>query len=480
MHKIRNSLDADHNAQRTLKRRLENRHIQLIAISGAIGTGLFMGSGKMIALAGSSIILVYAIIGFFVFCIMRAMGEMLLANLEIGSFAELVHYHLGPCAGFILAWSYWLSWVVVAVGDVVVVAGFLQYWFPDLPTWIPAFGTMLLLLALNMLAVKAFGEVEFWFGLIKIIAIIALVVTGLVMVATSYTSPGGTTASFSHLVESGTMMPNGILGFLAGFQIAIFSFVGTELIGTAAAEARNPEKTLPKAINTIPLRILLFYITALACIISVISWAQVPSTRSPFVELFLLGGLPAAAGMINFVVMTSAASSANSGIYSGSRMLYGLSHNRQAPLIFGRLSGSDTPTRALIFSGVCMTIALTLLFVIPDVMAIFTLVSTISAVMVIVTWSLILLSYLAYRRTSRNAHMQSLFKLPGGRFTAAISLIFLIFVLCLLALKPDTRTALYVMPVWYIGLLFAYRRIIAKPTIRQAAIDAPLRREPQI
>jgi len=464
MHQTCNSQDANAGDGRTLKRRLENRHIQLISISGAIGTGLFMGSGKIIALSGTSIILVYAIIGFFVFCIMRAMGEMLLANLEAESFAQLVHNYLGPRAGYILSWSYWLSWVVAAVGDVVVVAGFLQYWYPDLPTWIPAFATMLLLLGLNMLAVKAFGEVEFWFGLIKIVAIVLLVVTGLVMVATSYTSPAGVTASFSHLVAPGVVMPHGILGFLAGFQIAIFSFVGTELVGTAAAEAKNPEVTLPRAINTIPVRILLFYICALVCIISVISWANVPANRSPFVELFVLGGLPAAAGIINFVVLTSAASSANSGVYSGSRMLYGLAHQQQAPAAFGRLAGSGTPVRALVFSGVCMAIALTLLFVIPEVMTVFTLVSTISAVMIVVTWSLILMAYFAYRRQHPQAHERSRFKLPGGKFTAGLSQAFLIFVLCLLALEPDTRTALYVMPFWYAGLLLAYRR-----RVKQAA-----------
>ncbi|MBP2261614.1 D-serine/D-alanine/glycine transporter [Pseudomonas sp. BP8] len=430
-----------------------------------------MGSGKIIALSGTSIILVYAIIGFFVFCIMRAMGEMLLADLKMGSFADLVHHYLGPRAGYILSWSYWLSWVVAAVGDVVVVAGFLQYWYPDVPTWLPAFATMFILLALNMLAVKAFGEVEFWFGLIKVVAIVLLVVTGLLMVATSYTSPGGVTASFSHLVAPGVMMPHGIIGFLAGFQIAIFSFVGTELIGTAAAEAKDPEKTLPKAINTIPVRILLFYIASLVCIISVISWANVPANRSPFVELFLLGGLPAAAGIINFVVLTSAASSANSGVYSGSRMLYGLSHQNQAPSAFGRLSGSGTPVRALMFSGVCMAIALTLLFVIPDVMTVFTLVSTISAVMIIVTWSLILMSYFAYRRENAQAHQRSTFKLPGGKVTAALSQLFLIFVLCLLALEPDTRSALYVMPLWYIGLLLAYQRR-ARASARQVAARA--------
>jgi len=464
MHQTCNAQSAAPQEGRALKRRLENRHIQLISISGAIGTGLFMGSGKIIALSGTSIILVYAIIGFFVFCIMRAMGEMLLANLEAESFAQLVHNYLGPRAGYILSWSYWLSWVVAAVGDVVVVAGFLQYWYPDLPTWIPAFATMLLLLGLNMLAVKAFGEVEFWFGLIKIVAIVLLVVTGLVMVATSYTSPAGVTASFSHLVAPGVVMPHGILGFLAGFQIAIFSFVGTELVGTAAAEAKNPEVTLPRAINTIPVRILLFYICALVCIISVISWANVPANRSPFVELFVLGGLPAAAGIINFVVLTSAASSANSGVYSGSRMLYGLAHQQQAPAAFGRLAGSGTPVRALVFSGVCMAIALTLLFVIPEVMTVFTLVSTISAVMIVVTWSLILMAYFAYRRQHPQAHERSTFKLPGGKFTAGLSQAFLIFVLCLLALEPDTRTALYVMPFWYAGLLLAYRR-----RVKQAA-----------
>ncbi|WP_434518970.1 amino acid permease [Pseudomonas sp. NFX1] len=468
MHPTCNSQDATPEAGRTLKRRLENRHIQLISISGAIGTGLFMGAGKIIALSGTSIILVYAIIGFFVFCIMRAMGEMLLANLHMESFADLVHNYLGPRAGYILSWSYWLSWVVAAVGDVVVVAGFVQYWYPGVPTWLPAFTTMFLLLGLNMLAVKAFGEVEFWFGLIKIVAIVLLVVTGLVMVATSYTSPGGVTASFSHLVAPGVVMPHGILGFLAGFQIAIFSFVGTELIGTAAAEAKDPERTLPKAINTIPVRILLFYICSLVCIISVVSWANVPANRSPFVELFLLGGLPAAAGIINFVVLTSAASSANSGVYSGSRMLYGLAHQQQAPTAFGRLSGSGTPVRALMFSGVCMAIALTLLFVIPEVMTVFTLVSTISAVMIIVTWSLILMSYFAYRRQNPKAHEQSRFKLPGGKATAAMAQLFLIFVLCLLALEPDTRMALYVMPLWYIGLLLAYRRRV-KVCARQMA-----------
>jgi D-serine/D-alanine/glycine transporter len=308
-----------------------------------------------------------------------------------------------------------------------------------------------------MLAVKIFGEVEFWFGLIKIIAIVLLIVTAFAMIGMSYTSPNGVVASLSHMVEPGAMFPHGLSGFLAGFQIAIFSFAGTELIGTTAAEARNPERTLPKAINTIPVRILLFYVLALVCIISVVSWAEVPANRSPFVELFLLAGFPAAAGMINFVVLTSAASSANSGIYSGCRMLFGLAQRNHAPTLFARLSRAGTPIQALFFSGTCMLAGLCLLFLIPEVMAVFTLVSTVSAIIIIFTWSMILLSYIAYRKHNPLAHQQSKYRMPGGVWAAVITQIFLLIVLGLLALEPDTRVALYVMPFWFLALLLAYQ-----------------------
>lgn len=260
-----------HDSSGHLQRTLDNRHIQLISIGGAIGTGLFMGSGKVVALSGTSIVLVYAILGFFLFFVMRAMGELLLCDLRFKSFADIVAAYLGPRAGFVLSWSYWLSWSVAVVGDVVVVAGFFQYWYPDVPAWMPAFFTMFLLLGLNMLAVRVFGEVEFWFAIIKIAAIVLLILTALFMIGTSYTSPNGVVASFGHMVEPQSILPHGLSGFFAGFQIAVFSFAGTELIGTTAAEAKNPERTLPKAINTIPWRILLFYILALVCIISVVS-----------------------------------------------------------------------------------------------------------------------------------------------------------------------------------------------------------------
>jgi D-serine/D-alanine/glycine transporter len=440
-----------------LKRSLENRHIQLISIGGAIGTGLFMGSGKIIALSGTSIVLVYAIIGVFLFFVMRAMGELLLSDARFRTFSDIVAAYLGPGAGFVLSWSYWLSWSVAVVGDVIVVAGFFQYWFPAVPAWMPALAAMLLLLSLNMLAVRIFGEVEFWFAIVKLIAIVTLIVTAFIMIGTSFRSPDGVVASLSHMTAPGVMFPHGLSGFFAGFQIAIFSFAGTELIGTTAAEARDPHKTLPKAINTIPARILLFYVLAIVCIISVISWPHVPSNRSPFVELFALAGFPAAAGIINFVVLTSAASSANSGVYSGSRMLFGLAARQCAPAAFGALSRHGVPLFGLLFSGICMLAGLVLLIAVPEVMTAFTLISAVSAILVIFTWSMILAAYIAYTRKSAELHRQSRFRCPGGAKMASVTLAFLLFVLCLLALKPDTRIALTAMPAWFIFLLAAYR-----------------------
>ncbi len=321
-----------------LKRSLSNRHIQLIAIGGAIGTGLFMGSGKTISLAGPSIIFVYMIIGFMLFFVMRAMGELLLSNLNYKSFIDFSADLLGPRAGYFTGWTYWFCWIVTGIADVIAISGYTQFWFPDIPLWLPAIACVALLLSLNLITVKMFGELEFWFAMIKIVAICALVCTGLYMVVTAFQSPNGNTASVANLWNDGGMFPHGLMGFFAGFQIAVFAFVGIELVGTTAAETKNPERNLPRAINSIPLRIIMFYVFALIAILAVTPWRDVVANKSPFVELFMLAGLPAAAGIINFVVLTSAASSANSGVFSTSRMLFGLALEGEAPRKFKILS----------------------------------------------------------------------------------------------------------------------------------------------
>lgn len=443
--------------QEDLCRNLTNRHIQLIAIGGAIGTGLFMGSGKTISLAGPSIVFVYTIIGVMLFFVMRAMGELLLSNLSYKSFIDFSDDLLGPWAGFFTGWTYWFCWVVTGIADVIAISSYAQFWFPGLPQWAPALACVGLLLTLNLLTVRLFGEVEFWFAMIKIVAIVALVATGLFMVSGGFVAPSGHAASLANLWNDGGMFPHGMMGFFAGFQIAVFAFVGIELVGTTAAEARDPMRTLPRAINSIPVRIIFFYVLALVAIMAVTPWREVVPNKSPFVELFMLAGLPAAASVINFVVLTSATSSANSGVFSTSRMLYGLALKGDAPKAFGRLSRASVPSRGLLFSCICLLGGVVLMWMIPDLVEAFTLVTTVSAILFMFVWSLILLSYIAYRRKRAALHEASTYKMPGGVGMCVACLVFFAFILGLLALEVDTRQALIVSPLWFVILAVAYR-----------------------
>ncbi|MDW8846599.1 D-serine/D-alanine/glycine transporter [Erwinia sp. MMLR14_017] len=435
-----------------LRRNLHNRHIQLIAIGGAIGTGLFMGSGKTISLAGPSIIFVYMIIGFMLFFVMRAMGELLLSNLEYKSFSDFAADLLGPWAGYFTGWTYWFCWVVTGIADVVAISSYFQLWFPNFSIWMSALLCIFVFLSLNIATVKLFGEMEFWFAIIKIVAIVALIVTGIVLVAMHYPSPGGGTAAISNIWDQGGMFPKGLSGFFAGFQIAVFAFVGIELVGTAAAETHDPRKVLPRAINAIPLRIIMFYVLALLVIMAVTPWNSVVADRSPFVEMFMLIGLPAAASIVNFVVLTSAASSANSGIFSTSRMLYGLSQQGVAHRRFGLLSRRAVPTTGLFFSCLCLLGGVALIYLIPNVMQVFTLVTTVSAILFMFVWTIILCSYLAYRKKRPELHATSAYKMPLGIFMSWVCIAFFAFVLVLLTLQEDTRQALMVTPVWFILL----------------------------
>jgi len=443
-----------------LQRSLSNRHIQLIAIGGAIGTGLFMGSGKTISLAGPSIIFVYMIIGFMLFFVMRAMGELLLSNLKYKSFIDFSADLLGPMAGYFTGWTYWFCWIVTGIADVIAISGYTHFWFPDIPLWLPAIGCVALLLSLNLITVKMFGELEFWFAMIKIVAICALVCTGLYMVTTAFQSPTGNSASLSNLWNDGGMFPHGVMGFFAGFQIAVFAFVGIELVGTTAAETKNPERNLPRAINSIPLRIIMFYVFALIAILAVTPWRDVVADKSPFVELFMLAGLPAAAGIINFVVLTSAASSANSGVFSTSRMLFGLAMDGDAPSKFKSLSRRAVPSNGLIFSCICLLAGALVIYVVPNLMDAFTLITTVSATLFMFVWTMILLSYLAYRKKRDHLHRASKYKMPGGKVMVWVCLTFFVFILTLLALEDDTRQALYMVPVWFVVLGLGYRSVL--------------------
>ncbi len=446
---------ATDDAGRTLHRSLQNRHIQLMAIGGAIGTGLFMGSGKTIATAGPSVLLVYGLVGGVLFLFMRAMGELLLSDARYATFADIARDVLGPWAGFVTGWTYWLCWVVTGVADMVAITGYVRYWWPGLPAWVPILATVVLLFALNAMTVRAFGETEFWFALIKIVAILALIAVGVVLVAVGFQDQSGSRAAVSNLWSHGGFFPTGLSGFLGGFQIAVFAFVGIELVGTTAAEAADPAHALPRAINSVPIRVMLFYIGALAVIMMVTPWDQVDPGTSPFVTMFAMTGLGAAASVVNLVVLTSAASSANSGIYSTSRMVFGLAGQSDAPRVFHRLSARGVPRNALFLSSVLLLSAIVILARGDSIIEAFTLVTSMSTTLFMAVWTIIAVCYLAWLRRRPERHRASRFRAPGGAASGWIMLGAMAALVVILCLSPTTRAGLIAAAVWLLGVTAA-------------------------
>ncbi|MFW1922937.1 amino acid permease [Acinetobacter geminorum] len=455
-----------------LQRKLNNRHLQMIAIGGAIGTGLFMGSGKTISLAGPSILVIYMLIGGMFFFLMRALGELLLANLHYKSFVDMAYDLIGPWAGYYIGWTYWLGWVLVGIADLSAVINYLSFWLPEGTSFSPmqqamiSAGCVLFILGLNLLTVKLFGEVEFWFALIKILAIIGLIGVGGYMIFTHFQAPHGEVVSVSNVWSHGGIFPKGVSGFLAGFQIAVFAFIGVELIGTTAAETKDPQTNLPKAINAIPLRIILFYVLSLFIVMSVTPWDHIRADKSPFVELFLNAGIPISAIIMNLVVLFSVMSSMNSGVFSTSRMLFGLSKDGQAPSALGRLSKGAVPSNGLIFSCIFIMGGAVLQYFVPNTMEAFTLASSLCVILFISVWLLIMACYLRYRKLSPELHAKSTFKMPGGVLMAYVVIAFFLFTLVILALEPDTLKALYVSPLWLVVLGVSYH-VFYKPRMKK-------------
>ncbi|WP_207369096.1 amino acid permease [Weizmannia sp. FSL W8-0676] len=446
-------MDQSPNGQE-LSRGLKNRHIQLIAIGGAIGTGLFLGSGKSIHFAGPSIMLVYFVIGLALFFMMRALGELLMYKPITGSFTHFAETFIGPWAGFITGWTYWFCWIVTGIAEITAVGMYVQFWVPELPQWIPALICVAVLFLINIATVKAFGEMEFWFAIIKVVTIIALIIIGILLVFAGFQSHGAH-ASFTNLWQHGGFFPNGSKGFLLAFEMAIFSFVGIELVGVTAGEAEDPSKTLPKAINQIPLRILLFYVGALFVIMSIYPWNRLNPDASPFVRVFADIGLPAAAGIINFVVLTSAASSCNSGIFSTSRMLYSLAEDGKAPKMFKKLNKRNVPAPALLGSTIMLLIGVVLNYFMKSTQ-VFTLVTSISSICFVWVWGVIMVAHLRFRKNMPEEAAKISFKLPFAPVINWIVLLFFVFVLVVLGIAKDTRVALFVTPVWFILLVIAY------------------------
>ncbi|WP_229677463.1 amino acid permease [Psychrobacillus lasiicapitis] len=425
-----------------------------MSLGAAIGVGLFLGSATAIRLAGPAILISYIIGGVFIFIIMRALGEMAVYNPVSGSFSRYAKDYLGPLAGYITGWNYWFLWVVTCMAEITAVGVYMQMWYPDSPSWIWALAALIIMTLVNLIAVKAYGEFEFWFALIKIIAILAMIFVGLGVIIFGLGN-GGVGVGISNLWSNGGFAPNGITGILMSLQMVMFAYLGVEMIGVTAGEAKNPKTVIPRAIDTVFWRILIFYVGALFVIMSIYPWNEIGENGSPFVLMFEAIGIGPAAGIINFVVLTAALSSCNSGIFSTGRMLFNLAEQSQASPSFKKINGAGVPARAVLFSALLLLFGVLLNYLVPE--KVFIWVTSISTFGAVWTWGIILLSQLKFRKTLSKSEVSKLtYKTLFYPLGSYLALAFLILVLGLMAYFPETRIALIVGPIWIFLLVFLY------------------------
>ncbi|PLR34296.1 amino acid permease [Chimaeribacter californicus] len=446
---------ASHEEKKGLHRGLEARHIELIALGGTIGVGLFMGAGSTLKWAGPSVLLAYIVAGLFVFFIMRAMGEMLHLEPVAGSFAVYAHKYLSPYFGYLTAWSYWFMWIAVGISEITAVGVYVQYWFPDLPQWVPALAAIALVALANLAAVKLYGEFEFWFALIKVTTIIVMIVVGLGVIFFGFGNHGQA-LGFENLTTHGGFFAGGWKGFLFALCIVVASYQGVELVGITAGEAKNPQVTLKRAINNILWRILIFYVGAIFVIITIFPWNEIGTHGSPFVLTFSKIGITAAAGIINFVVLTAALSGCNSGMYSCGRMLYALAKNRQLPAFLGRVSKGGVPVYGIAITILCLLAGSCLNYIIPNPEQVFVYVYSASVLPGMVPWFVVLVSQLKFRAVHKQALKTHPFKSLLFPYANYLTIAFLLCVLVGMGINPDTRISLLVGGIFIAAVSLIY------------------------
>jgi L-asparagine transporter-like permease len=456
-----------------LQRRLTPRHITFMALGMAIGAGLFLGSADAIKLAGPSVLFAYLFGGVMIFIIMRALGEMTVRDPVAGSFSVYARRYLGPFAGFVTGWNYWLLMVGVGMAEATAVGAYMHLWFPDWPRWIWVLGSVLMIGGLNLLTVKIYGEMEFWFTLIKVLTVLAMIAGGLCIIFLGWGN-GGQPTGLSNLWSHGGWFPHGLAGMVLALPVVVFSFGGVETVGIAAGEAAQPERTIPRAVNSVLWRILIFYVGALFVIMAIYPWTGLGENGSPFVTTFAKLGIPQAAGLINFVVITAALSGFNSTTFSGSRMLYSLASKGQAPAALATVNSHGVPMRAILSTLAVLLLAVLLNYLLPA--KVFGIMMSILSFNTVWTWSMVLLAHYSFRRQLRQrGEAPAAFRLRWWPFTGVLCLAFLGFVVVMLGVSPDTRVALYVGAAWIALLSVTYkvfgvhRRIVMQDALPAAA-----------
>ena len=434
-----------------LKRGLKNRHIQLIALGGAIGTGLFLGIAQTIKMAGPAVLLGYALGGLIAFLIMRQLGEMVAEEPVSGSFSHFAYKYWGDFPGFLSGWNYWVLYVLVGMAELSAVGIYVQYWWPELPTWVSALAFFLVINAINLTNVKFFGEMEFWFALIKVVAIVGMILFGGWLLLSGQ---GGEQAKVSNLWALGGFMPNGWHGVIMSLAIIMFSFGGLELVGITAAEADNPRKSIPQAVNQVIYRILIFYIGALAVLLSLFPWSQLAEGGSPFVLIFSALGESGTANILNIVVLTAALSVYNSGVYCNSRMLHGLAQQGNAPRILGKVDKRGVPVNTILVSALVTALCVLINYLAPE--SAFGLLMALVVSALVINWAMISLAHMKFRRAKQEQGVVTRFPAllyPLGNW---ICLLFMAAVLVIMLMTPGMAISVYLIPVWLIVLGIGY------------------------
>lgn len=462
----------DNNKEKGLKRGLSNRHIQLIALGGAIGTGLFLGIGKAAILAGPSVILGYAIAGLIAFFIMRQLGEMVVEEPVSGSFSFFANKYWGSFAGYASGWNYWVLYVLVSMAELTAIGVYVQFWWPEIPLWASSLFFFIVINALNLASVKVYGETEFWFSIIKVVAIIAMIIFGSYLLISG---TGGPNSSISNLYNDGGFFPKGwfesngeggFQGLLVALVVIMFSFGGLELVGITAAEAENPEKNIPKATNQVLIRILVFYVGALFILFSLMPWRTITADTSPFVEVFnSLNSLNFTIGettysftkiianVLNVIVLTAALSVYNSCVYSNSRMLYGLAEQGNAPKFLKKVNKNHSPIAAILVSAVLVGVTIIINKLIPE-KALDILMSLVVSSLII-NWVMISWTHIYFKKQKIKEGIHTKFPTIFYPFSNYISLFFLIGVLVMMWFT-GLKISVELIPVWLIVLYLSY------------------------
>ena len=426
-------------------------------MGGAVGTGLFLGSAQVIQSAGPSIILGYAIVGLIAFLIMRQMGEMIVEEPVAGSFSYFSQKYWGKFPGFLSGWNYWVMYILVAMTELTAVAKYVHYWWPHIPAWVSALFFFVIVTGFNLGNVKFYGESEFWLAIIKVVAVISMIVFGLYLLLTA---GADSTATVANLWQHGGFFPHGFSGLFYMLAFLMFAFGGIELIGMTAAEAENPEKSIPQAVNRVIFRILVFYVASLAIIMSLIPWNQLDLgglDKSPFVMIFSQLGLGWAAHLLNFIILTAALSVYNSGMYANSRMLYGLAVQGNAPKMFAKVSKQGVPMTAVIFSSILIFGCVLLNYFVPEQALSHLMYLAVAAL--VLNWAIISFTHLKFKQAKKLEGISVKFPSLFSPLSNYIVLVFISMILYIMWVQ-NFKESVILIPVWII-VMFGLFKILS-------------------